>query len=232
MRGKNRKKVGIRQVGFLGACPYARAVFREGTVAVPVRRCGRSPGRDRVVFRCASERYREWGHDCFRMEFRHRCRCLRHRALGRGRSVSADRTVSDAMGRRGCPASLTGGRSGCGSGADRAEAGDPARPRGAGRLSGRALCLWGPYSEMVVGAGPASRDDRRTRVGRERPEKVGEREADGRGRVFRAKMGRPGGAERRFHLPMYRRFELLWPAAAAVSGCGFRARIGPASAGV
>ena len=173
------------------------------------------PGRDRVVFRCASVRYREWGHDCFRMEFRHRCRCLRRRALGRGRSVPADRTVSDAMGRRGCPASLTGGRSGCGSGADRAEAGEPARQSGAGRFSGRALLMMGTFSEKVEGRGRRRATTggrvflRRARVGRERPEKVGEREADGRGRVFRAKMGRPGEAERRFHLPMYRRFGLL-----------------------
>lgn len=144
-------------------------------------------GRDRVVFRCASGRYREWGHDCFRMEFRHRCRCLRRRALGRGRSVPADRTVSDAMGRRGCPASLTGGRSGCGSGEDRAEAGEPARQSEAGRFSGRALLMMGTFSEKVEGAGPSSRDDRRTGFA---PEGEGRKEAAGKGR--RAGSGRQG----------------------------------------
>ena len=145
------------------------------------------PGRDRVVFRCASGRYREWGHDCFRMEFRHRCRCLCRRALGRGRSVPVDRTVSDAMGRRGCPASLTGGRSGCGSGEDRAEAGEPARQSEAGRFSGRALLMMGTFSEKVEGAGPSSRDDRRTGFA---PEGEGRKGAAGKGR--RAGSGRQG----------------------------------------
>ena len=161
------------------------------------------PGRDRVVFRCASGRYREWGHDCFRMEFRHRCRCLRRRALGRGRSVPADRTVPDTMGGKGCPASLTGGRSGCGSGEDRAEAGEPTRQSGAGRFSGRALLIWVLFPRRWRGGAVVTR----------RPEKVGEREADGRGACFSGEDGGGrGGAERRFHLPIYRRFGLLWPA--------------------
>lgn len=127
----------------------------------------------------------EWGHDCSRTEFReHR---MRRRALRWGRSVPADRTVPDAMGRRGCPASLTGGRSGCGAGADRAEAGEPTRQSGAGRFSGRALLIWVLSPRRWRGAGPSSLDDRRTGFA---PEGDGRKGAAGKGR--RAGSGRKG----------------------------------------
>lgn len=197
------------------------------------------PGRARVVFRCASGRYREGGHDCFCMEFRHRCRCLRRWALGRGRSIPADRTVPDAMGRRGCPASLTGGRSGCGAGEDRAEAGEPTRQSGAGRFSGRALLIWVLSPRRWRGGavvmrrpedGFCSRGRRSEGSGRE---KVGEREADGRGACFSGEDGAAGEGRKGDSIFRYTDASGCYGRrTAAVSGCGFRTRIGPVSAGV
>lgn len=159
----------------------------------------------------------EWGHDCSRTEFRyrHRCRCLRRRALGRGRSVPADRTVPDAMGRRGCPTSLTGGRSGCGPGGS----GRTGAAERGGTVFGACFIDMGTFSEKVEGRGRRHATTggrvllRRATVGRERPGK-GRRAGSGRqgGVFFGRRWGGRGGAERRFHLPMYRRFGLLWPA--------------------